>query len=178
MDYLSPFLTRQQVQSIVSKLGQQISDDYGRLLQSGESLEVIVTLKGSFMFAADLVRSLTVPLQIDFIRLASYGASTQSSGTVKQVTEISMPREGAHILVLDEIVDSGRTLAYLVEKLSSCRPKSLKVCSLLNKPSRREVEIKVDYVGMDIEDKFVVGYGLDFNELYRNLSEICILEQR
>lgn len=163
---------------MVSNLGLKISDDYGRLLQQGESLEVIVTLKGSFIFAADLVRTITVPVKIDFIQLASYGSSTLSSGTVKLVTDINMPKEGAHLLVLDEIVDSGRTLAYLVEKLSACRPKSLKICTLLNKPSRRESEVHVDYIGLDIEDKFVVGYGLDFNENYRNLSEICVLEQR
>jgi hypoxanthine phosphoribosyltransferase len=174
-EQLTSFLAKEQIANLVRGLGRRISQDYARVLTPGETLEVIVTLKGAFIFASDLARELTIPIKLDFIRLASYGARTSSGGKVELITDLTPPSEGAHILILDEIVDSGRTLSFLVERLAGCRPKSVKICSLLNKPSRREVDVKLDYVGMDIEDKFVVGYGLDFNEQYRNLPEICIL---
>ncbi|NBT58715.1 hypoxanthine phosphoribosyltransferase [bacterium] len=172
---LSPFISKEQIASLNKKLGQQISKDYSGLLGPKESLLVVVTLKGAMIFGSDLIREITVPMELDFVRLASYGAGTKSSGAVRFLKDMESSPEGRHLLVLDEIVDSGRTLAFLTEHLKAFSPKSVRLCSLLSKPSRREIEVNLDYLGMEIEDKFVVGYGLDFGEKYRNLPEICIL---
>lgn len=169
---LQPFITSTEIQAMTKALGKKISDDYTEILQPGEELIVIVTLRGAMYFAADLTREITVPVTLDFVRLASYGTGTRSSGTVRIEKDIETNPIGKHLLVLDEIVDSGRTLAFLFDRLRSQSPKSLKLCTLLNKPSRREVEVKVDYVGRDVEDKFLVGYGLDYKEQYRNLKDV------
>lgn len=169
---LEPFITANEIQKMTKDLGKRISDDYAKILQPEEELLVIVTLRGAMYFAADLTREITVPLTLDFVRLASYGSGTRSSGTVRIEKDIETYPNGKHLLVLDEIVDSGRTLAFLFERLRAQNPKSLKLCALLNKPSRREVQVSVDYVGRDVEDKFLVGYGLDFKEHYRNLRDV------
>jgi len=172
---LSPFMSKSRIEELVKSLGKQISQDYSKILSQDESLLVVVTLKGAMLFGSDLLREIKVPVELDFVRLASYGSGTKSSGAVRFLKDMECSPEGRHILVLDEIVDSGRTLAFLVEHLKAFSPKSLKLCSLLSKPSRREVQVHIDYLGTEIEDKFVVGYGLDFGEKYRNLPDICIL---
>jgi hypoxanthine phosphoribosyltransferase len=172
---LSPFISKDHIAQLNRTLGQKISKDYSALLGDNESLLVVVTLKGAMIFGSDLIREITVPMELDFVRLASYGTGTKSSGAVRFLKDMEASPEGRHILVLDEIVDSGRTLAFLTEHLKAFSPKSVRLCSLLSKPSRREVEVKLDYLGTEIEDKFVVGYGLDFGEKYRNLPDICIL---
>lgn len=172
---LIPFITKQEISTLNQKLGKQISQDYKSVLKPEESLLVVVTLKGAMIFGSDLIREIQVPLELDFVRLASYGSGTKSSGAVRFLKDMESSPEGRHILVVDEIVDSGRTLAFLTEHLKAFTPKSVKLCSLLSKPSRREVEVKLDYLGTEIEDKFVVGYGLDFGEKYRNLPDICVL---
>lgn len=175
-DKLVPFLTKKEIASLVTDLAKRISADYQKLLAPGEELIAVTTLKGAVFFASDLLRELTVPTRMDFVRVASYGAGTKSSGTVRFLMDIEQAPEGKHVLVLDEIVDSGRTLKFLFERLHSTSPKSLKICSLLSKPSRREVDVHVDYLGKEIEDKFLVGYGLDYAEKYRNLSDIFYVE--
>lgn len=173
---LHSFMTEREIDSLNQELGEQISRDYKQLLQKDEELIVIVTLKGALLFAADLIRHITVPVKVDFVRLASYGSGTKSGGTVRILKDIEINPENQHLLLLDEIVDSGRTLKFYSERLKAQNPKSLKLCTLLSKPSRREVEIDVDYLGKEVEDKFLVGYGLDFNEHYRNLKEIYYVE--
>lgn len=172
---LTPFISQTKISELVSSLGKKISEDYSKILGAEESLVVVVTLKGAMLFGSDLIRKIQVPIELDFVRLASYGSGTKSSGAVRFLKDMECSPEGRHILVLDEIVDSGRTLAFLVEHLKAFTPKSVRLCSLLSKPSRREVEVKLDYLGTEIEDKFVVGYGLDFGEKYRNLPDICVL---
>lgn len=169
---LKPFITAKEIHEMTVKLGEQITKDYSKVLGKDEHLLVIVTLRGALFFAADLMRQISVPLHIDFVRLASYGSGTKSSGTVRIVKDIETSPEGRHVLVVDEIVDSGRTSNFLFERLQSQKPKSLKLCALLNKPSRREVEVSIDYLARDVEDKFLVGYGLDYKENYRNLKDI------
>lgn len=172
---LKPFISEKEIIALNQTLGRKISEDYQKILGAKEKLLVVVTLKGAIIFGADLVRELSVPVEIDFVRLASYGSGTKSSGAVRFLKDIECSPEGRHILVLDEIVDSGRTLAFLLEHLQNSRPKSVRLCALLSKPSRREVTVPVDYLGREIPDEFVVGYGLDCNEEYRNLRDICIL---
>lgn len=176
MPKLEVHLSAQQIDKLNDTLAAQISADYAKVLKQDEELFVIVTLKGAAFFGADLLRKITVPLSIDFVRLTSYGAGTQSSGVVHIVKDIEAPPTGKHVLVLDEIVDSGRTLSFLVDRLKSARPASLKLCALLSKPSRREIPVEVHYLGTEVEDKFLVGYGLDHGERYRNLKEIYRLE--
>ncbi|OGP63084.1 MAG: hypoxanthine phosphoribosyltransferase, partial [Deltaproteobacteria bacterium RBG_13_47_9] len=129
-------------------------------------------LKGAFMFLSDLVRHLRIPVQIDFVRLASYGAGIRSSGRIEITKDIETSLEGKDVLIIEDIIDSGRTLLFLKERLTLANPRSVRICALLEKKERREVEIEADYVGKEIEDVFVVGYGIDFNEAYRNLPEI------
>ena len=173
---LKVYLSAQEIDRLNDQLAQRISADYKAKMKPDEELLVIVTLKGAAFFAADLMRKITVPLRIDFVRLTSYGSGTQSSGTVHIVKDIEWPPTGKHVLVLDEIVDSGRTLSFLVERLQATKPASLALCALLSKPSRREVPVQVHYLGTEVEDKFLVGYGLDHGERYRNLKEIYSLE--
>ncbi len=173
---LHPFITAREIDLLNRELGEQISRDYKELMKPDEELLVIVTLKGAMLFAADLIRYITVPMKLDFVRLASYGSGTKSTGNVRILKDIESNPENQHLLVVDEIADSGRTLKFYGERLQSQNPKSLKLCALLSKPSRREVEIEVDYLGKDVEDKFLVGYGLDFNEQFRNLKEIYYVE--
>lgn len=173
---LHPFLSSQKIDELNQKIADKINRDYSDLESKGEELLVIVTLKGAMFFASDLLKKINVPVKLDFVRLASYGSGTKSSGTVRILKDIETTPEGQHLLVLDEIIDSGRTLHFLCDRLKSQNPKSLKICALLSKPSRREVEVEIDYLGEEIEDKFIVGYGLDFNEKYRNLKDIYFVE--
>ena len=175
-DNLHVFLSETRILELNRKLAGDISRDYQDLLPAGEALILVVTLKGAIFFGADLARLLTVPVNIDFVRLSSYGAGTASSGTVRILKDVECQLQGRHVLVVDEIVDSGRTLRFLQERLRSSSPASLRSCALLSKPSRREVEVKVDYLGTDVDDKFLVGYGLDYAEKYRNLKDIYYID--
>lgn len=169
---LLPFLTADKIDKLNQEIADKINRDYAPLIGPGGELLVIVTLKGAMFFASDLLKKVNVPVRIDFVRLASYGSGTKSSGTVRILKDIETSPEGQHVLVLDEIIDSGRTLAFLFERLRAQNPKTLKLCTLLSKPSRREIQVNVDYLGCEVEDKFLVGYGLDYNEQYRNLKDI------
>jgi hypoxanthine phosphoribosyltransferase len=173
---LIPYLTAEKIEQLNRKLGEAITRDYRAILGPDEELFVVVTLKGALFFAADLLRRLDVPARLDFVRLASYGRETKSSGAVRILKDVETPPQGMHVLILDEIVDTGYTLQFLTERIKSAGPKSLRVCALLSKPSRREVDVKVDYLGTEVEDKFLLGYGLDFDEKYRNMRDICYLE--
>ena len=164
---LNLLISRDQVASIVKGLADQISKDYG-----GKTLVLVCILKGAFMFLSDLVRYLQIPVQIDFVRLASYGAGTKTSGIIEITKDIETPVEGKDLLIIEDIIDSGRTLQFLRDRLTLSNPRSVKICALLDKKARREVEIEADYLGKEIDNVFVVGYGIDFNEAYRHLPEI------
>jgi hypoxanthine phosphoribosyltransferase len=171
-----PFLTAQQIDSLNTKLAQTINEDYKKILAPNEHLLVVITLKGALLFGADLIRKLNIPVHVDFVRLASYGSGTKSSGEVRFLKDIESSPEGKHILVLDEIIDSGRTWDFLKKRIGAANPKSLKICALLSKPSRREIDVSIDYLGQEVEDKFLVGYGLDYNEDFRGQKDISYLE--
>ncbi len=160
-------IPEQLIRQRVSELARQISADY-----AGRELLVVGILKGSWVFLADLVRQLTVPVVIDFMTVSSYGASTKTSGVVKIVLDLKCPLENRDVLVVEDILDSGLTLAYLFKTLRLRRPRSLKLCVLLDKPVRRQVEVTPDYLGFEVPDKFVVGYGADWAERFRNLPYV------
>jgi hypoxanthine phosphoribosyltransferase len=164
-------ISEEQIQACVRDLGARISEDY-----RGRDLTLVCVLKGGIVFLADLIRAISVPLSLDFMATSSYGFSTESSGVVRILKDLDMNIEGKNILVVEDIIDTGHTLNYLMRILRERRPSSLRMCTLLNKPSRREVEITLDYLGFDIPNEFVVGYGLDFNENYRNLPYIGVLK--
>jgi hypoxanthine phosphoribosyltransferase len=164
-------LQEDRIQARVAELGARISSDY-----SGRSLTLVSVLKGSLPFMADLMRAISVPLRIDLMEVSSYGgASTESSGLVRILKDLSASIEGEDVLIVEDIIDTGLTLNYLVRYLRGKNPASLRICTLLDKPARRLVEIPVDYTGFTIPDQFVVGYGLDYNELYRNLRFVGVL---
>jgi hypoxanthine phosphoribosyltransferase len=140
-------------------------------------LVLVVVLKGSFIFAADLARAIDLPLRIDFLGVRSYGEGTESSGVVQITNDLSKPIAGADVVIVEDIVDTGLTIAHLMDLFRTRNPRSVKVCSLLHKPSRSRVQVNVDYLGFTIEDKFVVGYGLDFAEKHRNLPYIGVVER-
>jgi hypoxanthine phosphoribosyltransferase len=153
-------------------LASQISRDY----RNKDPL-LIGILKGSFVFMADLIRCLDFPLELDFIRLSSYGCSTQTSGRVRVVQGLRSVVKARHVLIVEDIVDTGITVAFLLEYLKKKKPASLKICTLLDKPSRRRVPVVIDYLGINVPDKFLVGYGLDCDEKYRNLPDVYVLEE-
>ena len=155
----------------VGDLGRQIGNDY-----AGRTPMLVGVLKGAVVFLADLMRAIDAPCECDFIAVSSYGASTRSSGIVELTKDLSVPIEGRDVLIVEDIVDTGRTLAYLLRNLETRQPGTLRVCTLLDKVSRREVPVPLDYVGFAIPDEFVVGYGLDFAGLYRNLPYLGVLE--
>ena len=160
------------IQKRVQELAYQISNDY-----AGRELVVIGILKGAFIFMADLVREISIPCNIDFIRVASYGASSESSGKVVMTKDIETSIKDRDILIVEDIVDTGLTLQYLVNWLKERNPNSLKICVFLDKRKRRKVSFEADYVGFTIDDGFVVGYGLDFNEQYRFFPDVYVIEQ-
>jgi hypoxanthine phosphoribosyltransferase len=155
----------------VAELGRQIRDDY-----VGRTPMLVGVLKGAVVFLADLMRAIEAPCECDFIAVSSYGASTRSSGIVRLTKDLSVSIEGRDVLIVEDIVDTGRTLAYLVRNLETRQPRSLRVCALLDKAARREVPVTLDYVGFTIPDEFVVGYGLDYAGLYRNLPYVGVLQ--
>jgi hypoxanthine phosphoribosyltransferase len=159
-----------RLQGRIAELGDEISADY-----KGRDLLLLGVLKGAVFFMADLMRKLKVPCEIDFMAISSYGASTDSSGVVRILKDLDINIEGRHVLVVEDIIDSGLTLSYLVRTLEAREPASLEVCALLTKPERRQIEVDVRYVGFEIPNRFVIGYGLDFAERYRNLPYVAVL---
>jgi hypoxanthine phosphoribosyltransferase len=173
----SPFETlidSEKLQRRVAELGAEITRDYQA---HGDNLVLLGVLKGSFLFMADLCRSIHLPLSVDFIGISSYGDDTRSSGVVKITSDVSKPIEGRHVIVIEDIIDTGLTAHYLLSNLATRNPASVKLCSLLHKPDRSEVEVNIDYLGFTIENKFVVGYGLDIAQKYRNLNFIGFVEE-
>ena len=164
-------ISAEAIQARVRELGDEIRESY-----RGKELKVIGVLNGSFIFMADLVRGIGLPLSCDFLGLSSYGESTESSGVVAITKDLKDPIEGADVLIIEDIIDTGLTMAYLLENLATRKPASLKIATLLSKPARRRVEVQIDYLGFTIEDRFVVGYGLDYAGKYRNLPYIGVIE--
>jgi len=164
---LHPLISKEQIASIVSDLASRISGDYCQ-----KELVLVCVLKGAFMFLSDLVRHLQMPVQLDFVRLASYGSGMKSSGRIEITKDIEVSVEGKDVIIVEDIIDSGRTIKFLKERLALSKPRAVKVCTLLDKKARREVEMEADYVGKEVDDVFIVGYGIDFNEAYRNLPQI------
>jgi hypoxanthine phosphoribosyltransferase len=156
----------------VVELGEEISSDY-----AGQDLLLVGVLKGAVFFMSDLMRHLTIPCEIDFMAISSYAGSTESSGVVRILKDLDMNIEGRHVLVVEDIIDSGLTLSYLIRNLEAREPASLEVCALMTKPERREIDVPVRYVGFEIPNRFVVGYGLDFGEKYRNLPYVAVLDE-
>ncbi|MEO5953457.1 MAG: hypoxanthine phosphoribosyltransferase [Chloroflexia bacterium] len=164
-------VSEEQIKNTIADLGRTLTDQY-----AGEELVLIGVLKGAIIFIVDLARAINLPVKLDFMAVASYGASTQTSGIVRILKDLDSSIEGKHVLIVEDIIDSGLTLKYIIETLQSRNPSSLKVCALLNKPARRQVDVQVDYICFDIPDEFVVGYGLDFNQIYRNLPFVGVLK--
>lgn len=164
----------EEIEARVSELGRQISVDY-----AGQDLVLVGILKGAFVFLADLARAISIPLEVDFVAISSYGASTRTSGVVRIVKDLEESVEGKHVLIVEDIIDTGLTLklSYLAENLKSRKAVSVKTCTLLDKPCRRKTDISADYVGFVIPDEFVVGYGLDYDGLYRNLPYVGVLRE-
>ena len=171
-DYqLKVLISREEIKNTVAKLANEIKEDY-----RGKHPLLIGVLKGSFVFMADLIRQLDLPVEIDFIRLYSYGADMKSSGKVKVVQRLKTPVKGRDVLVIEDIVDTGLTLSFLLNYLRRKKPASLKVCALTDKPSRRKAPVSIEYLGFTLPNKFIVGYGLDLNQKFRNLPDICVFE--
>jgi hypoxanthine phosphoribosyltransferase len=170
-DIQETLYNEEQIQAKINELGDLISRDYEE-----RNPLVICVLKGAFIFMADLVKTISVPLEIDFMAVSSYGQSTKSSGVVKIVKDLDVPVEGRHILIVEDIIDSGLTLSYLIDVLERRNALSISVVALFNKPARRTVELEPDYSGFELPDEFVVGYGLDYAEKYRNLPYVGILK--
>lgn len=164
-------LSEEEVDKRIAEIAAKISEDY-----NGEQVHMICVLKGGVFFTCELAKRLTIPVSMDFMSVSSYGADTKSSGAVKIIKDLDEGIEGKNVLVVEDIIDSGRTLSYLLEYLRNRNPKSLKLCTLLDKPERRVVEVNVDYTCFDIPDEFVVGYGLDYAQKYRNLPYIGVVE--
>ena len=164
-------ISAEEIHTRVVALGQEISRDY-----KGKNLVLVSVLKGSFVFTADLARQIDIPLRIEFLGVRSYGEGTSTSGVVQITQDLSRPIEGEDILLVEDIVDTGLTIAHLIDLFRTRRPNSMKVCSLLHKPARTRIQVPIDYLGFTIEDKFVVGYGLDCGEKYRNLPSISVVE--
>ena len=160
------------LQSRIIELGEELSSDY-----AGKDLLLVGVLKGAVFFMADLMRSLTVPCEVDFMAISSYGAETDSSGVVRILKDLDIPLQGRDVLIVEDIIDSGLTLSYLMRNLRARDPASLEVCALLTKPGRREIEVPVKYVGFEIPNRFVIGYGLDYAERYRNLRYVGVLNE-
>lgn len=164
-------LSEEKVNEKIAEMGKRISEDY-----AGKSVHLICILKGSAFFTCELAKRITVPVSMDFMSVSSYGDGTKSSGVVRIAKDLDETLEGKDVIVIEDIIDSGRTLSYLMEILSKRNPASLRLCTLLDKPDRRVTRVKVDYVGFEIPDEFVVGYGLDYAQKYRNLPYIGVVE--
>lgn len=172
-DKIRVLLTEEEVDRRIGEIAEQISKDY-----AGQEVHLICILKGGVFFTCELAKRLTVPVTMDFMSVSSYGGGTESSGIVKLVKDLDESLEGKNVLIVEDIIDSGRTLAYLIDVLKQRKPAQIRLCTLLDKPERRvKKQVKVDYVCFTIPDEFVVGYGLDYDQKYRNLPYIGVVEQ-
>lgn len=167
---VTTLISEEKLKERVQEIAKEITEFY-----NGEEVKTVCVLKGAVMFMVDLVKSLDLPVKFDFMDVSSYGNSTESSGNIKILKDLDDPIEGENLLIVEDIIDSGRTLHYLLEYLKSKKPKSIKLCTLFDKPERREFDVHVDWTGFDIPDKFIVGYGLDYAQRYRNLPYIGVL---
>ena len=173
-DKIRVLLTEEEVDQRISEVAEEINRDYG-----GKAVHLICILKGGVFFTCELAKRLTMPVSLDFMSVSSYGAGTVSSGVVRIIKDLDEPLEGKDVLIVEDIIDSGRTLAYLIEVLKQRKPSSIRLCTLLDKPDRRvKKEVTVDYTCFAIPDEFVVGYGLDYDQKYRNLPYIGVVEQQ
>ncbi len=170
-DIAEILIDERTLQARIRELGEQISRDY-----EGKKPILVGVLKGAFMFMADLIRHISIPHEVDFMATSSYGAATETSGVVRILKDLDTPISGRHVLIVEDIIDTGLTLDYLTRILKARNPASLRICTLLDKKERRRIPIPLDYVGFEIPNKFVIGYGLDFGELYRNLPYIAVLK--
>ncbi len=168
----SILFSRERIAQEIKRIGQEISRDF-----KDQEVMLVGVLKGSFLFIADLIREIEVPSVIDFVRLASYGSGTQTSGIIEFRKELEMPIRGRNVIIVEDIIDSGYTLECLYNKLLLQEPRTLKICTLIDKKARREVEIEADYVGITMDDGFIIGYGLDHDEKYRNLPDIYVVDE-
>ncbi|MDD5493112.1 MAG: hypoxanthine phosphoribosyltransferase [Dehalococcoidia bacterium] len=168
---LKILISYENIAEAIDRLAAEITRDY-----KGKRPLLVGILKGSFMFMADLVRHIHTPLEIDFVKLSSYGSGTESSGKIKALTRLSARVKGRHVIVIEDIVDTGLTTGFLMEYLRKKKPASLRLCALTVKPSRHKVPVSIDYLGFTVPDKFIVGYGIDWNEKYRYLPDICYIE--
>jgi hypoxanthine phosphoribosyltransferase len=171
MSHPKVLITRDKIKKTVARLAVQIRKDY-----KGKNPLIVSVLKGSSVFVADLIREINMPLEIEFVRLSSYGSNKVSSGEVKIVQGPRCPIEGRDVLLIDDIIDTGHSISRLIKYIKRRKPASLKICVLTDKPSRREVPVHIDYAGLRVPDKFIVGYGLDWDEKYRYLPDICVVE--
>ncbi|NLK86712.1 MAG: hypoxanthine phosphoribosyltransferase [Clostridiaceae bacterium] len=165
-------VSRDEIREMVRQMGRRISQDY-----QGEELVLVGVLKGGFVFLADLMREITIPVDMDLIAVSSYGASTRSSGVVRIIKDMDLNVAGKHVLIVEDLVDTGLTLKHLKELFNTRGPKSVRICTAFDKPSRRKVDIEVEYKGIEVPDKFIVGYGLDYAGKYRNLPDVCTLKK-
>ena len=170
-EHVKVLLTEQEVDRRIQEIGEQISKDY-----EGKQVHLVCVLKGGSFFMCELAKRITVPVSLDFMSISSYGSDTKSSGVVKIVKDLDESIKDKDVIVVEDIVDSGRTLSYLLEMLRDRGPRSLSLCTLLDKPERRVIDVKVDYTGFEIPDEFVVGYGLDYDQRYRNLPFIGVIK--
>lgn len=172
-DIKQVLLSQKEILDKVIELGKQISEDY-----EGKNLLMVSILKGSVIFMADLMRAISIPAKIDFMSVSSYGSGTKTSGVVKIIKDLDIPLEGYDVLVVEDILDSGMTLSYILGILKDRNPRSVRICTFMDKPDRRQAPVEPDYTGFVVPDEFVVGYGLDYNEKYRNLQYVGILDPR
>ncbi|TLY18304.1 MAG: hypoxanthine phosphoribosyltransferase [Nitrospirae bacterium] len=166
-----PIVTQEEMRTRIRELGRQITADY-----ADKDLVLVGILKGAYAFYADLARALRIPMRVDFLVVTSYGTKARPTGKVKMVTDLTEDIAGRDVLLVEDIVDSGMTVQYLLKTLGRRKPKSIKVCALLSKPDRRKVDVTIDYVGFNIPNKYVVGYGLDYQQKYRNLPYLAVLD--
>ncbi len=167
---------RDEICRMVRRLAGEISADYANLVETEEPLVMVGILKGAAVFLSDLVREMSIPTAMDFMAVSSYGASTTSSGVVRILHDLGSPIQDRHVIIVEDIVDTGLTLQYLKQHLAGREPASLHVCALLDKPERREVAVDIDYLGCEVPDEFLVGYGLDLDERYRDLPHVAVIE--
>ena len=173
-EYLGRVLVpREEIRKMVADLGARITNDY-----RGKELFLIGVLKGGFMFLADLVREIRIPVELDFISVSSYGSSTKSSGIVQLIKDVDVPLNEKHVIIVEDIIDTGLTLTYLKDLLSARNPLSVKICTAFDKPSRRKVDLEAEYTGITVPDEYVVGYGLDFNGILRNVPDLYVLDEK
>jgi hypoxanthine phosphoribosyltransferase len=166
-----PIVTQEEMRARIRELGKQITADY-----MGKDIVLVGVLKGAYAFYADLARAIRIPVRVDFLMVTSYGSQAKMSGRVKIVTEMTEDIKGKDVLLVEDIVDSGLTAQYLVKTLAKKKPRSIKICTLLSKPDRRTIDVPIDYVGFKIPNKYVVGYGLDYQQKYRNLPYLAVLD--